>query len=137
MQKSLLILCGIVLLISGCSSKKPMAALEPQDFAMDCKTLAKEMKKYREEWQAATSTGAKIGVGLAKVATLGIYDKDEEEETMLRERTKALQLLYVMKVQKGECPPLHENDVNYMSGVAYDVKKTKETTKDITEAVQE
>lgn len=127
------IMAGIVL--AGCSSKAPVATIEATDYALSCETLLQEIRETREKWQDEGNINTTKNI-VGGVLTFGIYGANKEDELMLRERVKALQLIYTIKQAKGECKELSKKDIDIDTGIAHNIKTTKTNASNAIEAAK-
>ncbi|AXX87148.1 hypothetical protein AMRN_1412 [Malaciobacter marinus] len=131
MKKNIFIAITAATVMIGCA-KQPIATVEATDYAMSCEALIHEIKEIRTQLSNEENKNlAKNVVG--KVMTLGIYSADEEEEIMLRERAKSLQLIYTIKQAKGECKALTREDIKIDNAVIQTTKEAKETINSLKE----
>lgn len=135
MSKSILMSIIFAIFVSGCASKKPISTIEATDYAMSCNTLLTEINETRSKWQHEESGNTAKNI-VGGILTLGIYDANEEDELMLRERVKSLQLIYTIKQAKGECNELSAKDVQVDSGISNTIKNTKQNTKNAIDAIK-
>lgn len=130
MKKILIPTLLLSALFVGCANKEPLSTVEATDYAMSCDALLSEIKDIRTQLSTEKDKNlAKNVVG--KTLTLGIYSADDEQEIMLRERAKALQLIYTIKQAKGECRALSQEDLKVDSVVKQTKDTIKETKKDL------
>lgn len=135
MKKSIFSIAVMAIIFSGCA-KQPIATVEATDYAMSCEALIQETKDIKAMLSSEQNANlAKNVVG--KVMTFGIYSADEEQEILLRERAKNLQLLYTIKQAKGECKALQTADLKQDNAVVQTAKEVKSTYNDTKKALSE
>jgi len=130
----LLSVVGIsTILMSGCGSnnQSTLSTVQATDFAMSCDALIAETKNIKISLGDEENTNLAKNV-IGKVLTMGIYSAGEEDEVVLRERIKSLQLIYAMKQAKNECRALTENDVKVDNVIVRSVDEVKDTVKKVT-----
>ncbi|KAB7885223.1 hypothetical protein [Poseidonibacter ostreae] len=123
------------ILFVGCT-KEPIATVQATDYALSCKALNKEINNMKEQYSDAKGVNTAKNI-VGGIMTLGLYSSNNENEIMLRERAKSLQLIYAIKQAKGECKELSSEDLKPENKIITIAKESKEIIIESAKATKE